>query len=155
MSCMEVCSDCLIIGTRKSRGLSFPLGISTSSLAAGTGSNVSSINIPEQVQHFPWICFVLCRFQFLALKSQKMVFKRPKSFWRQWDAVKIVCVVRIVVIGHWALQITGSFNSTCNSCHLSASVPSARTSPKRVFGTLQDGWDWSPLYNILKGFFFQ
>ena len=58
MGFMNACSDDLILGNRDSRGLCWS-GISKSSPAAGTGSNISIIIIPEHVQLVPFICFVL------------------------------------------------------------------------------------------------
>ena len=64
-----------------------------------------------------------------------------------------MCIVRIVVIGHWALKITGSFNYMGESCKFSCSLPfacglrSETSESQRVSGA-------KALYNILKGFFF-
>ncbi len=49
-----------------------------------------------------------------------------------------VCVVKIVVIWHWALQITGSFNCMGDSCHLSCSLLCACMIPKQVLGKSTD-----------------
>ena len=66
MGRMKVCSDDLIIGSRDSRGWQWSLmfSMSTSPSAAGTGSNISIIIIPELVQLIPLISFFLfhCRF---------------------------------------------------------------------------------------------
>ena len=61
MGRMKDCNNDLIIGSREWSGLLWSLlsDRSTSSPAAATGCNISVMIIPEHVQLFPLICFVL------------------------------------------------------------------------------------------------